>query len=372
MGKIGRNAPCPCGSGKKYKKCCLGKESPARALSDHAEPAPVHVTSPAHPHPAPFPGMSAYVIAKLFEGSEQFARMKRLEPEKARLFWTPRKVAMLSTEDILARLRALGVDASSESYLGLAEGQTSAWTISDRWRADITKALTRHAQDFLGLAACELWKRYCPERPSIEMLDDRMQEGYRLASEGQCTKACESWWEVWQTIRSRLRPEMDTTRGAAAVFDGTQCLFNWVQDFELELLNAALEERRYAKIGIQLCKEVLAYFPGEDELFRTNFRANLGEFYFRAGENAEGEHVLLELIRDHPDRAAGYVRLADVFGYGPTPNSEPIDRERALGLLEQALARPVTDAADYDLEMRLAELRGQAHEPQNGSFSTSS
>ncbi|MBI4775115.1 MAG: SEC-C domain-containing protein [Deltaproteobacteria bacterium] len=22
-GKIGRNAPCPCGSGKKYKKCCL-------------------------------------------------------------------------------------------------------------------------------------------------------------------------------------------------------------------------------------------------------------------------------------------------------------------------------------------------------------
>jgi preprotein translocase subunit SecA len=25
--KIGRNDPCPCGSGKKYKKCCLGKEN---------------------------------------------------------------------------------------------------------------------------------------------------------------------------------------------------------------------------------------------------------------------------------------------------------------------------------------------------------
>ena len=24
--KIGRNDPCPCGSGKKYKKCCAGKE----------------------------------------------------------------------------------------------------------------------------------------------------------------------------------------------------------------------------------------------------------------------------------------------------------------------------------------------------------
>ncbi|MFO8051696.1 MAG: SEC-C metal-binding domain-containing protein [Thermoplasmatota archaeon] len=27
--KIGRNDPCPCGSGKKYKKCCLNKENPA-------------------------------------------------------------------------------------------------------------------------------------------------------------------------------------------------------------------------------------------------------------------------------------------------------------------------------------------------------
>jgi hypothetical protein len=26
MSKIGRNDPCPCGSGKKYKKCCLLKE----------------------------------------------------------------------------------------------------------------------------------------------------------------------------------------------------------------------------------------------------------------------------------------------------------------------------------------------------------
>lgn len=26
MSNIGRNAPCPCGSGKKYKKCCLTRE----------------------------------------------------------------------------------------------------------------------------------------------------------------------------------------------------------------------------------------------------------------------------------------------------------------------------------------------------------
>jgi len=30
MGKIGRNSPCPCGSGKKYKRCCEKKEAEMR------------------------------------------------------------------------------------------------------------------------------------------------------------------------------------------------------------------------------------------------------------------------------------------------------------------------------------------------------
>ena len=32
--KISRNAPCPCGSGKKYKNCCLGKEEHIYRLKD--------------------------------------------------------------------------------------------------------------------------------------------------------------------------------------------------------------------------------------------------------------------------------------------------------------------------------------------------
>ena len=33
-GKIGRNDPCPCGSGKKYKHCCLGKHETKRLAKD--------------------------------------------------------------------------------------------------------------------------------------------------------------------------------------------------------------------------------------------------------------------------------------------------------------------------------------------------
>jgi len=36
--KIGRNAPCPCGSGKKYKNCCgANKTTTAQAEKDAAD-----------------------------------------------------------------------------------------------------------------------------------------------------------------------------------------------------------------------------------------------------------------------------------------------------------------------------------------------
>src|SRR5690242_18463017 len=47
MSHLERNAPCPCGSGKKYKKCCLGTEQdPAR------EQAPLPVARAAARAPA--------------------------------------------------------------------------------------------------------------------------------------------------------------------------------------------------------------------------------------------------------------------------------------------------------------------------------
>jgi len=44
--RVGRNDPCPCGSGRKYKQCCLPKDEAAAAVArakaaeDAATPAP--------------------------------------------------------------------------------------------------------------------------------------------------------------------------------------------------------------------------------------------------------------------------------------------------------------------------------------------
>lgn len=47
MHKPGRNDPCPCGSGKKFKKCCLGKhEAPASEPVDRTSPTRAHPDKP--------------------------------------------------------------------------------------------------------------------------------------------------------------------------------------------------------------------------------------------------------------------------------------------------------------------------------------
>jgi hypothetical protein len=40
MPKIGRNDPCPCGSGQKYKRCCLPRDEAAGAAARAAAPPP--------------------------------------------------------------------------------------------------------------------------------------------------------------------------------------------------------------------------------------------------------------------------------------------------------------------------------------------
>lgn len=39
MSKVARNDPCPCGSGKKYKKCCMKKDE-EQSISSQEEDAP--------------------------------------------------------------------------------------------------------------------------------------------------------------------------------------------------------------------------------------------------------------------------------------------------------------------------------------------
>jgi hypothetical protein len=79
--KIGRNDPCHCGSGKKYKKCCLPKDEEARRTTP-AEPvepaalAPRTATPLNVPKPPPDPRLDAWNARwEAFEASDYAGQM---------------------------------------------------------------------------------------------------------------------------------------------------------------------------------------------------------------------------------------------------------------------------------------------------------
>ena len=356
MAKIGRNDPCPCGSGKKYKKCCLGK------VPEVASARPPEI--PFEPDFGFEPNPSCYAEFRIFEQSGDFARLKRRRPKEARRMWTISKVAKLRTEAIARRLNEYGIDASPEAFEADAKDQTSAWAVAEQWFEDgAPRPPDVFEGDFVCLAACELWKRYLPERPSVEVLDDWIHEGYELSARGQAAKACDRWWQAWTVIRERLQPDMNTTDKAASVFDGCQCLSDWTQDLSVDLANASLDHPEYAPRGVEFCEQILAQFKDEpSDLFVTAFRVDLGHFLAEAQRPEAGERIFTALIEEHPDKAVGYANLADHLGHPSKVSGRSADIGRAIEILERALQYPVVDADDYDLDLRLEGFKRAAQE----------
>lgn len=67
---VGRNDPCPCGSGRKYKKCCMRKDQERQAAATAVEAPPVGEYVPERPSakPAARPARRGQVKAKVAAG----------------------------------------------------------------------------------------------------------------------------------------------------------------------------------------------------------------------------------------------------------------------------------------------------------------
>jgi hypothetical protein len=379
--KVGRNEPCPCGSGKKFKKCCQPKEEEARAekaaeeerdalaaAASANDKASAVATSRASRRPGDrVPemattglGLTPYVVAQIAEdpGLREDPQTRAIYEDHLRDHWTIAKVAAMTTEDIEERLRTYGVAHTRERFLELAREYDYAWSISCDWEHDPITCQGKEV-DFLGLAACELWKRLSPERPSVEMIDDWMQAGYRLDAEGRGVEACDLWWKVWCTLRPRFSPVMKTMEATDQIFSGRQSVFNWTQDFETSLHNVAAREPRFASVGLEYCREWLAQFTDEGSSCQVNFRRAKAHFHFCRGEIAEGEAALLEIVERWPKDPWGHVALADAYSHSfESDPGPPRDDARAIAYLEQGLAIRGLGRSDREtLVERLEEVR---------------
>lgn len=355
MVKTGRNEPCPCGSGKKFKKCCLGKATAGAFLPSRLTALERHALSSAADQGGE-QGLHPYAVVKIVENPAPEVRAGLTKRDLAGLAarCSRAKVARLETSEIVERLQLSGIDASRSAFAPLAAGLASAWRLGEKWLGGLDHAPDIEDDDFVCLAACELWKRYTPDRPSLEMVDDWVTQGYDFLEASDNVKAVDIWLRVWEHVGTCLGPHIRTFSAADPECMLSQHFGNWVQDLEMELGNAAVDDRAYAEIGIRVLGEVAARFVDEEENTRLNFRCALGRLLFLAGRPAEGDVALTAVIQECPHSAHGYVALSDELS---APRSTAQDIPRAIALLEQALAYPVINADDWDIDARLSDLR---------------
>lgn len=344
----GRNDPCPCGSGKKFKRCCA--DTFQANLRDDSlfsqEDATDLLDDEIH-------GLHPYTMARILNNPPDEAVRKLSREAKRRMAedWSISKVQKLSQAEIAERLQKFGIDPSLESFCKRSKQFLSAWEFGESWLNN-PDLRTQDAQ-FICLAACELWKYYCPDRPSMEMIDDWMQDGYKIQEAGDEAQAIEIWQKVWNVLKSRFTPEMRKCAATKSIFDGYQSLSNWVQDFKMALFQAAFKDQPSAEWGTLFSEEFLRQFPDEDELMVMNFQSDLGFFYFLNEQKMQGEVVFKRMIDEHPTNTHGYACWAEALCWGKTRK----DFKQALSLLEQAFAVPVTNPEAWDLQRRLEDCR---------------
>jgi len=283
--KIGRNDPCPCGSGKKYKHCCLGSKvatinrTPLKSEKQVISPlALMRFEQKLQNNPK-----ELEQISKEFEkySGDKDICFKAFILES----WNLNKVRKMSTSEIIEKLESMNVDFEIEHFKKQAQNYISAIQLAE----DHYYTQNFHAQDqdedFIWLAIIELWNRIIPEKWNMEMIDDLIQEGYEDIENRNYRDGIEKWEKAWNMIISIVPPHVKSVTDADKFIPKlTQSIFNWCQDFEIELGNAGAEDDSFYVKRIKYCQDFCRIFPHSDESIIKNMLRAEAESYAELGD----------------------------------------------------------------------------------------
>ena len=267
MSKIGRNDPCPCGSGKKYKKCFMDK-------------------------PTFIPNLKR-------------SRIRRL--------WTYEEVNEMTTEEIIQLLLNMGIPFDKDEFLRDTEECYSAEQISEGWFRFFEVTAEGRDEDFPWLAAWVLWERLAPANNlSLEKMSDLIDEGADYSFADDPATASDIWLRVWEALKYKCKFEPSTLAFLDGHYRGSFFVSNFVQDLEIELHNAGVRDKTYFQKRIDYCREFLNFFPDEDELITHNTRRAIAKSYASLGDYERAELEFEKLVQDFPNNPWGYIGWGDM------------------------------------------------------------
>ncbi len=312
MSKVGRNDPCPCGSGKKHKKCCIDK---------------------------PLYQFEANKFKQYLDS-----------------FWSYEEANEMSTEEITNNLKSMGILFEKEAFLRDVEKFYSAQQLAEHWYKTYKVTAADRDEDFPWVAAWVLWERLAPtNKMSMEQMSDLIDKGFEALDENDSKEACDAWLGVWAAVKYRIRPELKTMEYLNNQYEGSFFISNFCQDLENELHNAGLKDSEYFEKRIEYCKEFCSFFPDEKELIIHNMRRAIIDSYICLEKFDEAKKELDCLVTDYPNNPWSYIEYGDMYFCG----SELIkDLMKAKEFYNKALLVAKDEYDKKAVEERLEDLKG--------------
>lgn len=322
MKSTGRNDPCPCGSGKKYKKCCLNSS-----------------------------------------GSTAFTRnLQRIQQQPATRQERPNfyNVGALSTEEIISRLKEFGVLFDDLQFQQDARRFLSAEELVEEWFNRFTVRTSGFDNDFIWLACVILWKRLASDVPSADLIDDLINEGYHCLEQSDRTtraaeiKASGLWLEAWELLKQRFLPQVKSVEELDRIYRGSVTLSYWVSDLDAECYNAGRDKPELYEKRIAFCREFCQLLPDSSSSYFQEMRRAEAETYYYLNRKEEGETAFKSLVEDYPYNVWSYIGWGDVYHWSFGGELTP-DFDKAERIYRMAIDHGL--GSDDDLQERLKSLQ---------------
>ena len=270
----------------------------------------------------------------------------------------------MSDDDLLSKLHSLRIGMNRGRLLEMIPGFASAQDMSEALFQERKKNIPGPMEDWVWIALTCLWERWYPDEPNMEMVDDKMQAGYGELNADNRECACQLWIETWHGIlKIMARHNIPNLDAFDEWFAGTQSVFNWVQDFDIELGNAGLESAHFLHERIALCSTMIDRFSN-GTFSEIDFRSALAESYFKIGEQHKCDQIFQQWLDEDPQSGWGWIGWSDVYFFFAEPKKR--DVVRAEMILKSGLA--VANVSERkELLERLADLYEETDRQDNAA-----
>lgn len=188
----------------------------------------------------------------------------------------------------------------------------------------------------------------------LHKIDLIIEEGNALLIKEKTKEACLTWEKAWEEVKKVLTSEIRSVSELDRFIGSDGGVFNWCQDYEMQLGNAGFEDPSFFEKRITYCRDFVELLPESDSLIIENMRRAEAESYFALGKTDEGEKAFKALIKDFPNSAWVYIGWGDMYWTYRISDKIPCDYEKAEKIYREALGKDVDDK-EAVLE-RLAEL----------------